>query len=76
MSYKVVINRQVRTFNVSINRQVRTFVIRTAGIRWRDYTGPTGKDAYQSYLDTTTDNPVMTEEEWSMGSSMTIESNW
>lgn len=26
--------------------------------------GPTGKSAYQSYLDTTTDNPPMTEAEW------------
>lgn len=27
--------------------------------------GDTGKSAYQSYLDTTTDNPVLTEAEWS-----------
>jgi hypothetical protein len=30
-------------------------------------TGDTGKTAYQSYLDTTTDDPVLTEEEWSAG---------
>lgn len=32
--------------------------------------GDTGKSAYQSYLDTTDDDPVLTEEEWidSMGS--------
>jgi len=29
--------------------------------------GETGKSAYQSYLDTTTDDPVLTEEEWSAG---------
>jgi hypothetical protein len=29
--------------------------------------GDTGKSAYQSYLDTTTDDPVLTEEEWSQG---------
>jgi hypothetical protein len=29
--------------------------------------GDTGKSAYQSYLDTTTDDPVLTEEEWSAG---------
>jgi hypothetical protein len=27
-------------------------------------TGPTGKSAYQSYLGTTEDNPVLTEAEW------------
>ena len=27
--------------------------------------GDAGKSAYQSYLDTTTDNPPMTEAEWS-----------
>lgn len=27
--------------------------------------GATGKSAYQSYLDTTSDNPKMTESEWS-----------
>jgi hypothetical protein len=30
-------------------------------------TGETGKSAYQSYLDTTADDPVLTEEEWSEG---------
>lgn len=29
--------------------------------------GETGKSAYQSYLDTTTDDPVLTEAEWSEG---------
>jgi len=29
--------------------------------------GATGKSAYQSYLDTTADDPVLTEEEWSEG---------
>ena len=27
--------------------------------------GATGKSAYQSYLDTTSDNPVLTEQQWS-----------
>jgi hypothetical protein len=30
-------------------------------------TGETGKSAYQSYLDTTADDPVLTEEQWSEG---------
>ena len=50
---------------------VQTIVI-TAGVRSRVstlvlHTGPPGKSAYQSYLDTTTDDPVLTEAEWSAG---------
>ena len=31
---------------------------------WKDIIGLNGKSAYQSYLDTTTDNPPKSEEEW------------
>ena len=32
--------------------------------QWKDVIGLNGKSAYQSYLDTTTDNPPKSEEEW------------
>ena len=61
---------------------VQTIVI-TAGVRSRVstlvlHTGTPGKSAYQSYVDTTTDDPVLTEAEWSApgegGSSATLSS--
>ena len=57
--------------NIEITEQERVVVIQIDEMNGRD-----GKNAYQSYLDTTQDNPPLTEIEWSMGSSMTIESNW
>lgn len=51
MSVEIIVNRTERKVEIEVNR---------AGIK-----GDTGKTAYQSYLDTTTDNPVLTEAEWS-----------
>jgi hypothetical protein len=44
----------------SVASRVRTIVLRT---------GAPGKSAYQSYLDTTDDDPALSEEQWSSPSS-------
>ena len=51
---------------------VITFVgttIYVNGVAGPDLKGDTGKSQYQSYLDTTTDNPPLSEAEWSAGVS-------
>lgn len=38
MSFKVIINRQVKSYNLVVNRQIRSFVIRTSGVKWHSST--------------------------------------
>lgn len=42
----------------------------------RGLQGIPGKSQYQSYLDTTTDNPPLSEQDWSDNQFMVIETNW
>lgn len=51
-------------------------IIETVNITIEEVRGLEGKSAYQSYLDTTTDNPPLSEHDWSDNQFMVIETNW
>jgi hypothetical protein len=70
----ITIQELIEPVVIGVNNIGRTVIVNVQEVSGDK--GNNGKSAYQSYLDTTTDNPILTETEWADGSSMTIESNW
>ena len=60
-TFQIILNQEVKRYTVSNVVTERKYEVIHGGIKW---TTQVGKSAYEVYLESTTDDPVKTKQEW------------